>query len=201
MARNVPPAVTGLGATLLLAVMLGWTPAARAVWGTLPVRVPPRTPPEQTWLKDMPEKPGVHTRGKVAVFEIKGDDVYQPVREAVVRLLRRRGFSVTVSMRPAESAVEYREMSNATNMAVYVEGEMKGEGARQNAVIRLFSGLSGHRMATVSFTGATEKIVEDLERTFWTRVGPAVTRACTAVSKPRRQEREPLRIDASDPID
>jgi hypothetical protein len=190
-----------VGAALLVSVLLGWTPAAHATWGTLPMRIQPRKPPEQTWLRDLPEKPGGRTRGKLAVFEFRGDDVYQPVREAVVGLLRRRGYNVTVTLRPADTAAEYRDMSHAANLAVYFDGEMKGEGARQDAVIRLYSGLSGGRMASVHFSGPTEKIVTEIEHTFWTRVGPAVTRACTAVSKPRRQEHEPLRIDASDPVD
>jgi hypothetical protein len=183
---------------VLVVATLGWSSLARATWGTLALRPPPRTPPEQTWLKDLPERPGARTRGKIAVFEIRGDDVYQPVREAVVRILRKRGFNVTVTLRAVESAVEFRDMSQQTNMAVYINGEMKGEGARQSATLRLYSGLSGGRMATLGFSGSTDKIVEDVERRFWKSVGPAITRACTAVSKPRRQEHEPLRIDASD---
>jgi hypothetical protein len=190
-----------VGAVLLVGVLLGSAPAARATWGTLPMRVQPRKPPEQTWLRDLPEKPGARVRGRLAVFEFRGDDVYQPVREAVVNLLRRRGFYVTVTLRPADTAAEYRDMSHAANLAVYFDGEMKGEGQRQNAVIRLYSGLSSGRMASLHFNGPTDKIVGDVERTLWTKVGPAITRACTAVSKPRRQEHEPLRIDASDPVD
>ena len=171
---------------------------ARATWGTLALRPPPRTPPEQTWLRDLPEHPGARTHGKVAVFEIRGDDVYQPVREAVVRLLRRRGYTVTVTLRPVESAVEFRAMSEQTNMAVYIAGEVKGEGARQSATLHLYSGLSGHRMASLGYSGPTAKIVDDVEHKFWKSVGPAITRACSAVSKPRRREHEPLRIDASD---
>ncbi len=83
-------------------------------------------------------------------------------------------------------------------MAVYVDGEVKGAGDRQSAKLNLYSGLSGHRMASVGYSGPTEKIVDDMEHKFWKSVGPAITRACTAVSKPRRQEHEPLRIDASD---
>jgi hypothetical protein len=183
---------------VLVVVSLGASSMARATWGMLALRPPPRTPPEQTWLRDLPERPGARTRGKVAVFEIRGDDVYQPVREAVVRLLRRRGFTVTVTLRPVESAVEFRDMSQQTNMAVYIAGEVKGEAAHQSATLHLYSGLSGHRMASLAFSGPTDKIVEDVEHKLWKSAGPAITRACMAVSKPRRQEHEPLRIDASD---
>lgn len=186
-----------LGVVLLVGVMLGAAPAAEATWGMLPLR-PRRGPPDQSWLADLPEKPGVRSRGKIAVFEVRGDDVYQPVRAAVVRLLRRRGFTVTVTLRPVESAVEYREMSVASNLAVYVGGEMSGEGAKQRAVIHFTSGVTGRRMFSAAFAGPTDKIVDDLNRTLWTRVGPAITRACTSAARPRQHEREPLHIDAGD---
>jgi hypothetical protein len=149
-------------------------------------------------LKDLPERA---SRGKVAVFEVKGDDVYQPVREAVVRVLRRRGLNVIVTLRPVEGATEHRETSQALNLALFVSGEMTGEGARQKAVLQLTSGMTGHRMASARFAGATDAIVGEISRTLWTRVGPTITRACKSASKPRAREREPLRIDASDPLD
>jgi hypothetical protein len=187
-----------MGVALIVAVLLGSAPSARATWGMYPLRFTRPAPPDQSWLKDLPERP---SRGKVAVFELEGDDVYQPVREAVVRVLRRRGLNVIVTLRPVEGATEHRETSQALNLAVYVSGAMSGEGARQAAVIHLTSGVSGHRMASMHFAGPTDKIVGDIGRTFWTRVGPTITRACTSASRPRARGREPLRIDASDPLD
>lgn len=90
--------------------------------------------PDQSWLQDVPERRG---RGKVAVFALQGGDVYQPVREAVVKLLRRRGLNVTASLRPVDSASQYRELSQTLNLAVYIDGEVTGEGDHQTAVIRL----------------------------------------------------------------
>jgi len=191
-------------APLLVAVILGWASApAEAAWGTSYLWRPPARlgPPDQSWLMDLPQKAGGHARGKVAVFAIKGDEFYQPVRAAVVKLLRRRGLNVTATLRPVDSAAQFRELSQTLNLAVYVDGEMRGEGARQSAVIRLRSGISGQRIASARFSGPTQKIVGDVERTFWTRVGPAVSRACTSASRPRRREREPLHIDAGSPVD
>jgi hypothetical protein len=198
------PGAKGLGVAVLMGAILSLAPApAQAVWGLYPQ--PPKaarpTPPDQSWLLDVPERPGAHSRGKVAVFAFPGDDVYQPVRAAVVRTLRRRHLSVTATLKPVESAVEYREMSYALNLQVYVEGELSGEGARQSALIRLYSGLTGRRIASVRFTGPTEKIVGDVGRTLWTRLGPTITRTCKGVSHPRKLEREPLRIDAGTPIE
>ena len=147
-------------------------------------------------MRDVPESPGARTRGKVAVFVFKGDDVYEPIRASVVRALRRRGLNVTASLRPVDSAAQYREMSYALNLAIFVEGELTGQGRRQSAQIRLRSGLTGQRIATATFTGPTPKIVGDVERSLWNRVGPTVTRTCSRAAKPRRQENEPLRIEA-----
>jgi hypothetical protein len=187
-----------LGAAVLLGMLLASAPAAHATWGIylLPARP---TPPDQSWLNDLPER--ARARGKVAVFVFKGDDVYQPMRGAVVNVLRRRGLNVTVTLKPMDNAVERRETAQAMNLAAYVEGQVTGEGARQTALVRLYSGITGHPMASARFTGPTPKIVDAIARTLWTRVGPPVLRACTSASRPRRAEREPLRIEAGDDDD
>ena len=160
-----------------------------------------RAPPDQSWLRDVPERRSARSRGKVAVFVFKNDDVYEPVRAAVVRVLRRRGLNVTASLRPVDSAAQYREMSYTLNLAVFVDGELIGEGARQSVLVRLRSGVTGQRIASARFSGPTPKIVGDIGRTFWTRVGPAVTRTCSSASRPRRQEREPMHIEAGTALD
>jgi len=188
-----------LGVAAFVAVILGSAPAAHA-WG-IPFPSPRAARPDQSWLNDPPERRGARSKGKVAVFAFKGDDVYQPVRGAVVRLLRRKGLNVTTTLRPVEGATQYRETSYALNLAVYVEGEVSGAGARQSALLRLYGGVTGHRIASARFSGPTEKIVGDLRHTFWTRVGPAITRACSSASRPRRREREPLHIEAGEPLE
>jgi len=185
-----------------LAVAFGTVaaPATALAWGVSYWQWPKpvHKAPDQSWLQEVPERRG---HGKVAVFAFQGDDVYQPVREAVVKLLRRRGLNVTASLRPVDSASQYRELSQTLNLAVYIEGEVTGDGDHQTAVIRLRSGVSGQRIASARFTGPTKKIVADLRGKLWTRVGPTVTRACAGVSKPRQQEREPLRIEAGSSVD
>jgi hypothetical protein len=204
VAPRPSPGARGLGVAVLVGVILGSAPAAEAIWGMLyplPPRVVRPTPPDQSWLMDIPERPGARSKGKVAVFVFKGDDVYQPVRAAVVQVLRRRGLNVTTTLRPIDSAAEFRDVSYTLNLAVYVEGEMSGAGARQSALIRLYSGVTGHRIASARFSGLTEKIVGDVGHTLWTRVGPVVMRACSSASRPRRREREPLHIEAGTPLE
>ncbi len=139
-----PSASSWLGVAGLVAVTFGSARAAEA-WG-MPFPGWRPKPPDESWLLDVPEKAGARSRGKIAVFVFRGDDVYQPMRATVVRLLRRRGFNVTTTLRPVDSAVEYREMSFASNLSVFVEGEVSGEGARQSALIRLYGGATGHRI-------------------------------------------------------
>jgi hypothetical protein len=189
---------------LVVAILLLLPASVEARWGVpylpRPVVVR-RAPPDQSWREDVPQKAGTRVKSKVAVFAFRNDDVYEPVRAAVVRLLRRRGLNVTASLRPVDSAEQYREMSYTLNLAVYVEGEMSGEGAKQRARIRLRSGLSGQPIAAATFAGPTPKIIADMNRTLWTRLGPTVSRACTHAAKPRRQEKDPLRIDAGTPVE
>ena len=190
---------------LVGAILVSASAPAEAAWAIpyplSPVVVRSPAPPDQSWLMDVPEKPGARARGKVAVFIFNGDDVYQPVRAEVVRVLRRRGLNVTATLRPVDSAAQYREMSYTLNLGVFVEGELIGDGPRQIAHIRLRSGLTGQRIASATFSGPTPKIVEAIGHTLWTRVGGTVMRACSSSSRPRRREREPLRIEAGTPME
>lgn len=173
-----------------------WVPHLHRAWA--PARP---VPPDQSLLMDVPEKPGAPSKGKVAVFVFKGDDVYQPVRAEVVRVLRMKGLNVTTTLRPVDSAAQFREMAYALKLAVYVEGELLGEGARQSAHIRLRSGVTGQPIASAKFTGPTHKIVGGVSRGLWNQVGPAIMRSCSSARRPQRREREPLRIEAGSPLD
>jgi hypothetical protein len=202
---RLSPGVKVLGVVGLVGVILGAASGrANASW-LLPYVRPPLVVhpvvPDQSWLMDVPERPGAHSKGKVAVFVFNGDDVYQPVRAEVVRVLRRKGLNVTATLRPVDSAAQYREMSYTLNLAVFVEGELIGDGPRQSAHIRLRSGLTGQRIASATFSGPTPKIVEAIGHTLWTRVGGTVMRACSSASRPRRREREPLHIEAGTPME
>ena len=193
------------GVAMLAGVILGAaSDPAEAAWGMpygRPTFAARPSPPDQSWLGDIPERPGVRSKGKVAVFVFKGDDVYQPVRAEVVRLLRRKGLNVTASLQPVDTAAQFREMSYALKLAAYVEGEVVGEGPRQSARIRLRSGVTGQSIASATFSGPTPKIVGEVGRGLWPRMGGAVMHACSSASRPRVREREPMRIEAGSPME
>ena len=157
-------------------------------------------PPDQSWLQDVPEKPGAHSKGKVAVFPIAGDDVYEPMRAEVVRLLRGKGFTVLASLRPVDSAAQLREMAAMLGLGAIIDGDVKGEGPRQAARIHLRSGVSGQPVATATYSGTTPKIAASIKRGLWGRFGSAIKHGC-ASGRPRRPSKEPLRIDAGSPMD
>jgi hypothetical protein len=190
-----------LGAVSWMALNAG---AAQAAW-VVPFLQPPPvvrpTPPDQSWKDDVSDKPGAHAKGKVAVFAFKGDDVYEPVREAVVKLLRAKGLNVTATLRPVDSAAQFREMSYALNLGAFVEGEITGDGPHQTAVIYLRSGMSGKRIASVKMTGPTPQLVGTVGHKVWPSFGGAMIRSCSSAAHPRAREREPLRIEAGSPID
>jgi hypothetical protein len=177
---------------------------AHALWGA--ARLPRTdivrsTPPDQSWLQDVPEKAGAHSKGKVAVFPIAGDDVYEPMRAEIVRVLRGKGFTVLASLRPVDSAAQLREMSAALGLGAIIDGDVKGDGTRQAAHIQLRSGVSGQPLATATYSGTTPKIATAIKRGLWGRFGSAIKHGCASGSRPRRPSKEPLRIDAGTPLD
>ena len=175
---------------------------AEAAWGVpCPLPKAHSAPPDQSWLKDVPETPGASAAGKIAVFTFKGDDVFEPFRAAVVRTLRKQRLNVTAALRPADSPAQYREISCSSNLAVFIEGEVSGEGARQTLLIRLRSGVTGQYFTSARFSGSTPAIVGAIGNALWGRVGSGILRTCSSAAKPRRRESAPMYIEAGSPLD
>lgn len=196
--------VTMLVGALVLMALGATSRPAQAAWVVPFLKPPPIVKPalpDQSWMDDVPEKPGTRAKGKVAVFAFKGDDVYEPVRAAVVKLLRSKGLNVTASLRPVDSAAQFREMSYTLNLGAFVEGEITGEGPHQTAVIHLRSGMSGKRIATTKLTGPTSQMVGTVGHKVWPALGGAMMRSCSSAAHPRQRERAPLRIEAGEPLD
>ena len=196
---NVPKWIVGVLAVASLCAQAG---PSEAAWG-VPCLLPQThvAPPDQSWLKDVPDKPGASARGKVAVFSLKGDDVFEPIRAAVVRTLRKQHLNVTAALRPADSPAQYREMSYSSSLAVFIDGEVSGEGARQTVLIRLRSGVTGQHFTSARFSGSTQAIVGEIGNALWGRVGSAIVRTCSSAAKPRRRESTPMYIEAGSPLD
>jgi hypothetical protein len=188
------PGVWGL--LLIIALGFGAVPGAHAE----SKRLKPR-PGTKTTHK-VPEKPTAIsvTKGKVAVFAFKGDDG-DAVRAEVVHILRARGLDVMTSLRPVDSAAQFREMADTLDLAAYIDGEVRDDGRKETAIVHVRSGATGFRVASAAFYGTESKVPDDVGRALWNRIGAAVARACVSASRPRKHERAPLRIEAGTPIE
>jgi hypothetical protein len=143
---------------------------------------------------------GTTVNGKVAVFGFKGDGAAR-VQQVVVSTLRTRGLQVTTSLRPVDSAEQYREMAATLRLAAYIDGTVGGEGSRGQATVLVRSGVTGRRIASVRFSGERSALAADVGSGLWPRTGSQLTRLCAEAAKPRKGGRGALRINAGTPIE
>jgi hypothetical protein len=193
---------TGAFFAAAVVVSLGAASSAQAAWGVLcPTPQARSAPPDQSWMKDVPEKPATKSRGKVAVFVFKGDDVFEQSRGAVVRALRKQGVTVFASLRPSDTPSQYRQVSYSSGIALFIDGEVTGTGSERVVQLRLRSGVTGQYVGGTRFTSAAATLVATIERSLWTKVGPATVRACASAAKPRKRGFTPMYIEAGSPLD
>jgi hypothetical protein len=145
------------------------------------------------------EEPLPVAGAKLAVFAFSGDDA-EPVRRQVLHVLRSKGLKLMTSLRPVDSAEQYREMAVTLSLAAYVDGEVEIDGAEASATIFIRSGSTGLRVASVTVSGARRQLPADLGKQLWEQVGAALGHACADAAKPRKPEHEPMRIEAGTPL-
>ncbi|HET6150142.1 MAG TPA: hypothetical protein VFH68_21555 [Polyangia bacterium] len=138
--------------------------------------------------------------GKVAVFVFDGDGA-EPLRARVVRLLRARGLKVTTTLRPVDSAEQYREMADTLKLAAFVDGESSEDGDQASITVYLRSGVSGLRIASATLASARRALPGEVDKSLWPQLGPPLARVCVEAAKPRKREREPMRIEAGTPLE
>jgi len=182
----------------------GWTKAKHGKVLT-PAKAPPPAPARRpaaasaaSKSKPKPEGPGL--TGKVAVFGFTGEGAAR-VQQAVVSTLRTRGLEVMTTLRPVDSAEQFREMAATLQLAAYIDGTVGGAGPRGQATVRVRSGVTGRRIASLRFSSARDALADNVGTGLWPRTGSQLTRLCTEAAKPRKHARAALRIDAGTPIE
>jgi hypothetical protein len=158
----------------------------------------PATASAGSRAKSKSEGPGIN--GKVAVFGFTGEGAAR-VQQVVVSTLRTRGLQVTTTLRPVDSAEQYREMAATLQLAAYIDGAVGGAGPRGQATVHLRSGVTGRRIASVRFSGDRGALADDVGSGLWPRTGSQLTRLCAEAAKPRKGGRRALRIDAGTQIE
>ena len=145
------------------------------------------------------EAPVIVAGGKVAMFTFTGDDG-EPIRRQVMHLLKSKGMKLMTSLRPVDSAEQYREMSVTLNLVAYVDGEVTIDGNDGSATIYVRNGTTGMRTASATVAADRHQLAASLGKELWERLGPALGQACTDAAKPRKNGREPMRINAGTPL-
>ena len=172
----------------------GWKPAVR----TAPVEKPPAPSADAESAPALSGVPNQH--GKLVLFPFRDEDGNE-VSGQVERLLRAHGLEVMTGVRPVDSAEQYRDMATQLMLAGYVDGSIRGSGARAKVTVRLRSGYSGRIVAQPTFAESHGDLRHELGDKLWKRLGPAVTRVCKEASKPRKRSRTMLTIDAGTPLE
>jgi hypothetical protein len=143
---------------------------------------------------------GPAVEGRVAVFGFSGEGAAR-VQQVVVSTLRMRGLQVTTTLRPVDSAEQFREMAETLRLAAYIEGSVGGDGSRGKATVHLRSGVTGRRIASVHFSGDRNTLASDVGSGLWPRTGSQLTRLCAEAGKPHKGGRRAMRIDAGTQIE
>ena len=133
------------------------------------------------------------------MFAFSGDDV-EPVRRQVLHLLKAKGLKANISLRPFDSPEQYRETAVALGLVAYVDGEVTVDGNEASTTVFIRSGATGLRTASATFSGDRRQLPADVGKGLWDQVSAALGRACADAAKPRKPEREPMRINAGTPI-
>ena len=139
-------------------------------------------------------------QGKVVVFPFRNDDG-DMVSTQVGHLLESRGLELVTGMRPVDNAEQYRDVATHLGLAAYVDGDVRGTDAKTRVLVRLRSGFTGRTVSQITFTESRSNLAREISDKLWTRLAPAVARACVDASKPRKLGRSTLRINAGTPIE
>ena len=137
--------------------------------------------------------------GKVALFPVRYDDE-NAFTAQVERLLRAHGLTVSTDVRRVDTAEQFRELSTALGFAAYVDGEYNETPAKSRLTIVVRNGYTGKKVAVAAFKEISSHLRAEVEDNLWTKIGPAIARACADASKPRKRDRDPLMIEAGTPL-
>lgn len=138
--------------------------------------------------------------GKVAVFPVRYDDD-NAFSAQIARILRAKGLEVSTDTRRVDTAEQFRELSTALGFAAYVDGEFTEGEKKSKVTIQVRNGYTGRKVAVTTFRETNLHLRSEVEDKLWTKVGPAIARACVDASKPRKKDRAPMVIEAGTPLD
>ena len=137
--------------------------------------------------------------GKIVVFSFRDDDD-NSFSAQVERLLKGHGLDIVTGVRRVDTAENYREIANTMGIVAFVDGNIKERGDIARVTIEVRSGYSGRKVVATTFKETKLHLRAEIEDKLWTKVGPAMAKACADVDKPRLRNRGPLMIEAGSPL-
>jgi hypothetical protein len=136
------------------------------------------------------------------VFPFEGETrAAAAVQRQVIATLKAKGLKVTTGLRPVDSAEQYREMSMTLGFVAFVDGDVAVDVDQGSATVFVRSGVTGLRVASATFAGERRVLASDVGRGLWERVVDPLAQVCVDAAKPRKAERQPMRIEAGTPIE
>ena len=85
-------------------------------------------------------------------------------------------------------------------IAAYVDGEYNEGPTKSRLTIVVRNGYTGKKVAVTTFKETKLHLRAEVEDNLWTKIGPAIARACADASKPRKRDRDPMMIEAGTPL-
>jgi hypothetical protein len=138
--------------------------------------------------------------GKIAVFPVLYDDE-EGFFAQIVRILKDHGLDVASDVKRVDTSEQFRELSTALGFAGYIDAEYTEHAVGKSRVtIQVRSGWTGRKLAVVTFKETKLHLRAEVEDNLWTKIGPAIARACADASKPRKRDRDPMMIEAGTPL-
>jgi hypothetical protein len=156
----------------------------------------PRAPKAPKAPKIVPNQ-----EGKVVLLPFTDDDD-RSIAALVERLLQARGLEVVTNVRGVDTAEQFRELAGPLGITAFVDGTVREREGDKNVrvTVQVRSGYTGRRVALATFKETKLHLRPEMEDKLWTRVGPAMARACVDASKPRKRGRGPQVIEAGTPL-
>jgi hypothetical protein len=125
------------------------------------------------------------------------------VREQVARIVRSKGFRVKMNMPQASGTGQYMTWAREHALTAFVVTELEvwGKGKYQKATFLVWNGIDGAVVGRWSVAAPTKKMWKAIAKSFWKRLGPALSQAQAPPGEEPVGPAPPMRIDASSAYD
>jgi hypothetical protein len=125
------------------------------------------------------------------------------VRDQVARIMRSKGFRVNMNMPQASGTGQYMTWAREHALTAFVVTELEvwGKGKYQKATFLVWNGIDGAVVGRWSVAAPTKKMWKAIAKSFWKRLGPALSQAQAPPGEEPVGPAPPMRIDASSAYD